>query len=262
MLGVPCTVRDGSHGTVAITSVAAPPDPVDFPESLFDVLREWGNTWMWDSLRLIGDDNWLLEAIREGTCIAVTDGSYIRELYRDMCSCVFVLECTQGRGRVFGAFPEQSKRACAYRGELLGLMAIHLILLAVNKLDKWLPGLVKIYSDCLGALGKVTSLPENQLPSGCKHSDILKNIMVNCSNLSFSCQYLHVQAHQDKKMSYQQLPRPTQLKCRMDASAKGQLWGLEGDVLPPQDVFPLEPLAVFVGKEKLTSGSEELLRFW
>lgn len=121
---------------------------------------------------------------------------------------------------------------------------------------------MKIYSDCLRALEKVTSLPENQLPSGCKHSDILKNIMVNCSNLSFSCQYLHVPAHQDKKMSYQQLPRPTQLKCRMDASAKGQLWGLEGDVLPPQDVFPLEPLAVFVGKEKLTSGSEELLRFW
>jgi hypothetical protein len=122
--------------------------------------------------------------------------------------------------------------------------------------------MVKIYSDCLGALGKVTSLPTNRLPSGCKHSDILKNIMVNCSNLSFSCQYLHVPAHQDEKMSYQQLPRPTQLNCRMDTSAKGQLWGLEGEVLPRQDVFPVEPLAVFVGKEKLTSGSEDLLRFW
>lgn len=80
-----------------------------------------------------------LEAIREGTCTAVTDGSYIRELYPDMCSCTFVLECTRGRGRVFGAFPEQSKRACACRGQLLGLMAIHLILLAVNKLEKQLP---------------------------------------------------------------------------------------------------------------------------
>ena len=27
-------------------------------------------------------------------------------------------------------------------------------------------------------------------------------------------------------------------------------------------MFPLEQLAVFVGKEKLTSGSEDLLRFW
>jgi hypothetical protein len=62
-------------------------------------------------------------------------------MYPDMCSVAIVLECTQGRGRIFGAFPEQLKRACAYRGELLGLMAIHLILLAVNKLDKRLPGL-------------------------------------------------------------------------------------------------------------------------
>jgi hypothetical protein len=262
IIGEPCSVRQGLNGTVVIASVAAPPDPDTMPESFLDVLREWGNTWMWDSLKLIGDDNWLLDAIREGTCVAVTDGSYIREMFPDMCSCAFVLECSKGRGRIFGSFPEQSKRACAYRGELLGLMAIHLILLAVNKLDRRLRGKVKIYSDCLGALGRVTSLPENRLPSGCKHSDILKNIMVNCSKLSFACEYLHVRAHQDEKCSYQQLPRPTQLNCAMDGEAKGALWGLQGGAMPPQEVFPLEQLAVFVGKDKLTSGSEELLRFW
>jgi hypothetical protein len=191
-----CTIRDGTQGTVAITSVAAPPDLEDLPESFLDILQEWGNTWMWDSLRLIGDDNWLLEAIRDGKCIAVTDESYTRELYPDMCSCAFVLECMQGRGRVFGSFLEQTKRACAYRGELLGLMAIHLILLAVNKLDKRVPGLVKIYSDCLGALGRVTSLPANRLLSGCKHSDILKNIMVATAatypSAASICMYQHI----------------------------------------------------------------------
>jgi hypothetical protein len=48
----------------------------------------------------------------------------------------------------------------------------------------------------------------------------------------------------------------------MDHTAKGTLWGLEGGELPPQGVFPLEPIAVFAGKEKLTSGSEDWLRFW
>jgi hypothetical protein len=134
------------------------------PESFLDVLREWGSIWMWDSLRLVGDDNWLLDAIRGGTCVAVTDGSYIRELYPDMCSCAFILEYSQGRGRIFGSFAENSSRACAYRGKLLGLMAIHLILLAANKLVPNLPGLVQIFSDCLGALKRVTSLPENRLP--------------------------------------------------------------------------------------------------
>ena len=106
--------------------------------------------------------------------MAVTDGSYIREMYPEVCSCAFVLECLQGRGMIYGSFPEQSKQACAYRRELLGLMAIHLILLAANKMERRLHGCVKIYSDCLGALGKVTSLPDNRLPSRCKHSDILK----------------------------------------------------------------------------------------
>ena len=39
-----------------------------------------------------------------------------------------------------------------YRGELLGLLAIHLILLAVNKLSPTLSGSTQIYSDCLGRL--------------------------------------------------------------------------------------------------------------
>ena len=136
-----------------------------------------------------------MESIREATCIAVTNGSYIWEVYPDLCSCAFVLECTKGRGRIFGLFPEHSKVANAYRCKLFGLMAIHLILLVANKLDRNLSGAVKIFSDCLGMLNKTTSLPANHLPSGCKHSDILKNIMVNCSKLSFDCIYLHVEAH-------------------------------------------------------------------
>ena len=79
-----------------------------------------------------------------------------------------------------GAFPEQSRVACAYRGKLMGLMAIHLILLAANKLQPTLEGSVTIVSDCLGALGKVSSLPKTRIPSKCSHSDVLKNIIVSC----------------------------------------------------------------------------------
>jgi hypothetical protein len=42
--------------------------------------------------------------------------------------------------------------ASANRGELLGLMTIHLILLSMNKLHRNLSGSVEIISDCLGAL--------------------------------------------------------------------------------------------------------------
>lgn len=55
--------------------------------------------------------------------------------------------------------------------------------------------------------------------------------------------------------------QPAQQNCCMDIKAKTVIWGLEGEELPPQDIFPLKPVAVFVGKEKMTSGSEDLLRF-
>jgi hypothetical protein len=78
---------------------------------------------------------WLKHEILEGLLVAVTDGSYIRELYPHLCSAAFVLECSSGRGRVYGSFLELLLVANAYRGELLGLMAIHLILLSINTIS-------------------------------------------------------------------------------------------------------------------------------
>lgn len=75
IMGVPCTVRENNTEMVSITAVGGAPDLTELLESFLDVLRKWGNTWMWKSLRLVGDDGWLTEAIREGTCVAVTDGS-------------------------------------------------------------------------------------------------------------------------------------------------------------------------------------------
>jgi len=161
-----CTTSRDRQGRLIVHSSAEAPRPAPQPNTIQDVLLDWGHTWLWDSLVLIGDDDWLVEAIAEGTCMAVTDGSYIKELYPNMCSAAFILECRQGRGRIFGSFAEQSSVACAYRGELMGLMAIHLIFLAANKLRPSLEGHADVYSDCLGALGRVADLPPGRIPVG------------------------------------------------------------------------------------------------
>jgi hypothetical protein len=96
-----------------------------------------------------------------------------------------------------GSFVKHIRDACSYCGELLGLMVIHLILLAVDKCNPDLPGFVHIFSGCLGALNKIENLPPYCIPTKCSHSDILKNIMVHCSDLSFCWLYSHVKAHQD-----------------------------------------------------------------
>ncbi len=82
----------------------------------------------------------------------MTDGSYMKDLYPNIQSAVVVLECTRSRGCLWCSFTETSDVACSYRGKLLGLMAIHLILVAINEVNLGLDGSVHIYSDCLGAL--------------------------------------------------------------------------------------------------------------
>ena len=152
---------------------------------------------MWKSLQLVGSDEWIKDAIEGWNIVAVTNGSYIKERYPHLCSAAFILECSKGSGRVFSSFPECSQGANAYRGEFMGLMGIHLILLAANKVWPSLRVCVVIYSDCLGALGRVANLPPHCIQTKCRHSDILKNILVNCTILSFTLAYSHVKAHQD-----------------------------------------------------------------
>ena len=86
-------------------------------------MEKWGNTWLWENVKLIGNDLWLQEAIRDGTLLAVTDGSFMSKRLSQVNSCAFILECTRGRGRIIGHYPEHSTAACAYRGEHLGLLA-------------------------------------------------------------------------------------------------------------------------------------------
>ena len=74
-----CTVRGAGQGRQVIISTASAPRQKQMPNTILEVLSDWGSTWMWKSLRLIGDDHWLEEAIAAGTCVAVTDGSYIKE---------------------------------------------------------------------------------------------------------------------------------------------------------------------------------------
>jgi hypothetical protein len=168
--------------------------------NFIDILKGWGRMWIWNDLKVSGGTDWLAQAIAEGTLVAVTNGSYIQEYHPDLCSAAFVLECMQKRGQMVGSFPKASKAANAFQGELLGLMAVHLLLLAANTEAPGLACYVKIHSNCLGALGRVAELPSYCIPTRCRHSDILKAILVNCGGLSFHWEYIHVEALQNECM--------------------------------------------------------------
>jgi hypothetical protein len=136
----------------------------------------------------------------------------------------------------------------------MGLMALHLLLLSFNKVKPQLRGLVHIYLDCLGALNKVEHLPPQRIPSRCRHSDILKNILVNCTSLSFK-------RHQDEKEDFGNLERPSQLNCVCDGEAKLNILQSDLNNLPRQRAFPLEPITLFVDNQKVTTESGPVIRF-
>jgi hypothetical protein len=72
--------------------------------------------WLWNNLKVTGGTDWVAQAIALNSLVAVTDGSYIKEHYPDLCFAAFVLKCTQGGGRTTGAFPDASVVANAFLG--------------------------------------------------------------------------------------------------------------------------------------------------
>ncbi len=246
----------------SIISAAANPPTPEPPVNFWSVIEEWGETWMWENLTIRGGVSWLVEAVADNSLIAVTDGSFMKEINPHFNSAAFVFECTKGQGSLWGSFVEHSPDAGSYWGDLLGLMTIHLILCGINVVSPNLRGSVLILSNCLGALNKVEDLLPYRIPTQCSHLDILKNFMVNCSELSFSRHYSHVKAHQDDHRAYSDLSREAQLNCQMDYLAKKAIYEAQEPQGTPTGRFPLEPICVFLGRNKLTSNKGEKLRFW
>jgi hypothetical protein len=132
-------------------------------------------------------------------------------------------------------------------------MAIHLILLSINKIICQLSGSVEIVSDCLGAFNRATYLPPYPIPSRCRHLDILKNILVYCRDLTFTTFYFHLKAHQDNNASFRNISRKAQLNCICDHAPKQPIAVDGTEEALPGRMFPIEPIGLFIRGGKMTS---------
>ncbi len=155
-----CTLKEvGNIGIHNVSSHMPMPPTRAAPTNFWEAMQGWGNTWLWDDLVVSGDIDWIAYSIADNSCVAVTDGSYMKEVYPNLSSAAFVFKCSKGQGQLKGTLVETTPDVGSYRGELHGLMAIHLILRGVHEFRPGLSGSVHILSDCLGALNKVVNLP-------------------------------------------------------------------------------------------------------
>jgi len=89
---------------------------------------------MWKDLKFIGDDDWIEDVIAHSSLVAGHQG----DLPRHVLGGIQHHGVFQGRDRLVDLLPggKQFRLTMTHQGEpLLGLMAIHLILLAVNKVS-------------------------------------------------------------------------------------------------------------------------------
>ena len=93
-----CSMKDVALAVKSIT-LHSPRHPTQAtPSTFWEVIRGWGNTWMWDNLAIIGDVDWIATSIAYNSCVAVTDGSYMKELHLYLNTAAFVLECSKAEG--------------------------------------------------------------------------------------------------------------------------------------------------------------------
>jgi hypothetical protein len=98
----------------------------------WDSLLSGGREWMWD---YVSDRTtkplWLKTALKEGMAILATNGSYSQTHRPDVCGTGWEIACQKNHKILNGSFYKFSSNASAYRGELLGLLALHTPILCV-----------------------------------------------------------------------------------------------------------------------------------
>jgi hypothetical protein len=89
---------------------------------------------MWDYVSdKESDPLWLKEALEQSLAILATDGSYSRTKGPHVSGAGWFIAYRKTHRLLKGSFYENSRDASLYRGELLGLVALHTIILQICK---------------------------------------------------------------------------------------------------------------------------------
>ena len=246
----------------------------DVPETamvlnFWDQVKEWGGLWMWEMIfpdvGLGFDVSWMASALRAGTLVAVTDGSYDRQRSPKVCAAGWIIMDITTGSRLAGSFSEYSSSASSYRGELLGLCAINIILLAISKtgnITNRQP--ITFWCDNKGAINRASD-KSRRIKCGRPCADILRILRSIRSELPLLATYCHVKLHMDDKLGWEQLSLEQQLNCNCDTLAKAAVSRAIDKLRDKRrlstDLLPMESVGLFVNEQKITSDPTNSLRY-
>ena len=95
-------------------------------------LRAYRGEWFLDSIQTPGVTHWLAEAMENRTLTLVTDDLYTEHLNQNISGAGWIIQGRATEKRVQGSLAEWSTSAGSYLGELLGMLAMRIFLLAAE----------------------------------------------------------------------------------------------------------------------------------
>jgi hypothetical protein len=175
-------------------------------------------------LRLSHSHASLLFAIRDGTAMGCTDGSYMPKLSEAVGAAAWRIECPatseslQGWTQTTGIESEVD----SYRSELHGLHSLLTGLEALCSFFQLTEGAVTIGCDNKTAIYR-SSGAWLKVSQSTPHVDLVRAIRLTIHKLPIRVTFQHVYGHQDDRVPAHSLPRMAQLNISMDLHAKRRL---------------------------------------
>jgi hypothetical protein len=176
---------------------------------------------MWDNIQE-GEINvtWISTVLTHSSSIGVTDGLYDREPARTVSGSGWVICCIKSRQLLRGSFFKILPKAGSYRGELLGLVALHTLIVVVAQFFELDAVTGKICCGNISALGQF-SKTQKQVSTGIKHLDLHRSIRTMKYMVQMNTTYLHVRADQDRILPWSMLTLEQQLNVICNDLANG-----------------------------------------
>jgi len=231
-------------------------------ETFWEFVANQGGEWMWSYIEGKHEDmSWIATALYDGSAVMVTDGSYNRSFAPLVSGAGWALASRNSMRMEYGSFVEVSKGASSYQGELLGLTAIHHLVAFVLEYYGVQTATGSMHCNNKGALHQASTKQKRVSPRT-KHADLIRNLRHIKATHLVEVKYMHVKAHRDNYLAWEQLSIVQKLNVHCNLLAKQAIQDYinnPSNKHPGDQLLPREQVAVFVDSTKLTTDTANVL---
>jgi hypothetical protein len=224
--------------------------------TFWESLMKGRGEWMWGYVSDRSSELlWLMTALEQGMAVLATDRSYSQLCGPNVSGTSWIIACRKCRKTLSGSFYEVSSNASPYQGELLGLVALHTLVLHTCQYYQLTSAKGKIICNSKSAL-RESSKKRRWIRLGVAQGDLFHAIRAIHQEMpGTDLTYEWVKSHQDLQMPWHLLPLEAQLNTTCNMLTNGAV--TRALTLAPKHtgpmLLPFERVSVVVNGVKITS---------